>query len=92
MTGPRRSPQPIAGAGGPAVVCPWCGAAMSAPAPDVAALAPGRLFCAAGCAIECDSRGRAWWAEGRRVLTGAAFPTAPARRAAALPLPVDWRR
>lgn len=88
----HRSPQPIAGAGGPAVVCPWCSAPMSPPAADVAALAPGRLLCAEGCAVECDSRARRWWVEGSRVQDGAAFPLAPTRRPVALALPMDWRR
>jgi hypothetical protein len=83
--------QPRAGDGGPAVVCPWCNAAMLPPDAATAALAPGRLFCAAGCAVECDSRARRWWTEGARVPDGAAFPSAPARAALALPLPADWR-
>lgn len=85
--------QPIAGEGGPSVRCPWCGAAMVQPPADVAALAPGRLFCAGGCSIECDRRARRWWCEGIRVPDGAAFPPAPtARPAPALPLPADWTR
>lgn len=87
----RCARQPIAGEGGPAVSCPWCNAAMVAPPADVAALAPGRLFCASGCAVECDSRGRRWWTEGARVVEGAAFPAAPARQGLALPMPADWR-
>ena len=90
----RRGPharQPVAGEGGPAVLCPWCKAPMQLPPPDVAALAPARLFCAAGCAVECDELGRRWTAEGRRVRSGAAFPVAPARPSPALPLPADWQ-
>lgn len=93
-----RARQPVAGAGGPAVVCPWCAAAMIHPGDDVARLAPGRLLCAGGCAVECDARGRRWWADGARVPNGAAFPTPPAadapaaRPVACMPLPDDWRR
>lgn len=88
----RCARQPIAGAGGPAVVCPWCSAPMVTPPADVASIAPGRLLCAAGCAVECDSRARRWWAEGSRVLDGAAFPLEPTRQPVALALPVDWQR
>lgn len=88
-----RARQPIAGAGGPAVVCPWCGAAMTLPPADVAALAPGRMLCADGCAVECDRLARRWYADGYRVPNGAAFPPAPDDRPSpALTLPADWRR